>query len=109
MSYRSLLDKTCTIKRASATADGLKGEGVVTWTTLKLRWPCRVQSLASNKVLVNYDKSTTFAERIVYIEYFAGIKEGDRLTVGTLTLEIKMVIDWDEQARYTKLACVEVR
>ena len=108
MSYRSLLNKTVDIKRKTQSADG-QGGYTSTWATVTngQSVKCRFYPLTSKEAMLHYDKASVLANYFVYLEYFAGLREGDRLYLGTRIFEVKLVIDWDESNKYMKIAAME--
>jgi head-tail adaptor len=108
MSFRSLLNQTVTIKRASY-ATGADGRQARTWAVLYRRVKCRFEALHSKETVIAYDKATTFANYFVHLEYLSGIKEGDRLYMDNgRTFDVKLVMNFDEANDIMKLAVMEV-
>ena len=106
MSYRSLLDKTATIKRETQTTD-YQGGFTSAWTTVYRNVPCRFQSLMSRESALAYDKETVFANYYIYFEYL-NIQEGDRIYWDNRIFTVKLIKDVDEQHNMMTIAAVEV-
>jgi len=108
MSFAALLDSTVTIKRPTVTRDDLGGEGSTAYATLYARVPCRFESKTEKLGAIAYDKDAVFPDYFVYLEYRSGIKEGDRIYLGSREFEIKLIENWSEQGKYMMLAVVEL-
>ena len=108
MSFQALLDNTITIKRPSKPINDLGGEGSTTYAVLYTNVPCRFESLTKKLEIIAYNKDADFPDYYVYLEYRSGIKEGDRLYLGSKEFEIKLIEDWSEQGKYLMLAVVEL-
>jgi len=109
MSFRALLDPTCTIKREDiSTVDEIGGYSDTTYTVLYRRVPCRFETLTKKLEIIAYNKEAVFPDYYVYMEYWSGIKEGDILEKDGRTFEIKLVENWSEAGKYMKLAVVEL-
>lgn len=106
MSYRSLLDKTATVKRETLTTD-YQGGSTRTWTTVYRRVPCRFQSLMSRESTLAYDKETVFANYYIYLEAL-DIQEGDRIYLDSRAFAVKLIKDWDEKRNMMTVAAVEI-
>jgi head-tail adaptor len=106
MSYRSLLDKTATIKRETLTSDS-QGGFTRTWAVVYRHAPCRFQSLMSRESAMAYDKATTFANYYIYFE-FMDLQEGDRIYLESRAFAVKLIKDWDEKKNMMTIAAVEV-
>mgnify|MGYP002737739601 CR=1 FL=1 len=106
MSYRSLLDKTASVKREVLTSDS-QGGSVRTWTVVYRRVPCRFQSLMSRESAMAYDKETVFANYYIYLEAL-NIQEGDRIVLDSREFTVKLIKDWDEKRNMMTVAAVEV-
>lgn len=106
MSYRSLLDKTATIKRETLTTDS-QGGYTRSWATIYRRVPCRFQSLLDRDSTLAYDKETTFAQYYIYFEYI-DIQEGDSIYLDSRQFLVKLIKDFDEKHNMMTVAAVEV-
>lgn len=107
MSFRGLLNTTVNIKRKTLTADG-QGGHTSAWATIYRRVPCRFNALGSPETTLTYDKQAVFANYYVYLEHLTGIKEEDRLVLGSREFEVKLIQDWDEANNYMKLSVLEI-
>ena len=108
MSFEALLDSFVTIKHPTVTRDNLGGEGSTTWAILYTRVPCRFESKTEKLGAIAYDKDAVFPDYFVYLEWRSGIKEGDRIYLGSREFEIKLIENWSEQEKYMMLAVVEL-
>ena len=108
MSFPALLDSTITIKHPTKALNDLGGEGSTTYAVLYTNVPCRFDSQTKKLEIIAYNKDAVFPDYFVYLEYRSGIKEGDRLYLGSKEFEIKLIEDWSEQGEYLMLAVVEL-
>ena len=110
MSFRGLLDSKCTIKQETlGAADGMGGYGVSTWSTLYKRVPCRYETLPGEQEVFAYGKKVTYPREFIYLEYRTGIKEGQRIFLGSREFEIKLVESWSEKKKYLQLSVTEIK
>ena len=105
MSVAALLNKTVDIKRQTLAADN-QGGYTSTWATIYRRIPCRFNALATNELAFTYDKQVVTANYAVYLEPL-DVREGDRLYLGSRIFDVKLIMNWDEANKYTKLAVLE--
>ena len=108
MSFQALLDNTITIKRPTKVINDLGGEGSTTYAVLYTNVPCRFDSQTKKLEIIAYNKDAVFPDYFVYLEYRSGIREGDRLYLGSREFEIKLIEDWSERGKYLMLAVVEL-
>lgn len=71
---------------------------------------CRFNALTTKEVAIFSDKQDVKANYYVYMEYMSGIKETDRLVKidDGREFDVKLILDWDEDRNYMKLAVLEV-
>jgi len=108
MSFSGLLDSTISIKRPSKVVDDIGGEGSTTYAVLYTNVPCRFETLTRKLEVIAYNKDAVYPDYYVYLEHRSGIKEGDRIYLGSREFEIKLIEDWSEQGKYLMLAVVEL-
>ena len=108
MSFSGLLDSTITIKRPSKVIDDIGGESSTTNAILYTNVACRFETLTRKLEVIAYNKDAVYPDYYVYMEWRSGIKEGDRLYLGSREFEIKLIEDWSEQGKYLMLAVVEL-
>ena len=108
MSFPSLLDSKCDIKRESLTSDG-QGGYTEAYITLYKRVPCRFENVGRGRdeAIIAHDKVEVYPDFYIYIEYRSGIHEGYHITHGGKTYEIKLVEDWSKQNQKMRLTVVE--
>ena len=110
MSFPSLLDSQCSIRRETAGGpDGQGGLLAATWAILYNRVPCRFETLWREEEILAYDKKTVYPRYYLYLVYRSGIKEGDRVYLNGRQFEIKLVENWSEQERYLQLEMTELK
>ena len=108
MSFAALLDSKITIKRPTRVVDDIGGEGSTTYATLYSNVPCRFETLAKKLEIIAYDKTAVYPDYYIYLEYRSGIRETDRIFLGSREFEIKLIEDWSEQGKYLMLAVTEI-
>ena len=109
MSFAGQLDKTVNIKSYSEGAsDGMGGYLPGSWASIYKKIKANLVLIQKGEQILAYDKANVFAEVFWYLEYLSGIKEGQRVHWESRVYEIKLVLPWQEKARFMKLACVEV-
>ena len=71
---------------------------------------CRFNTLQTKESIIAYDKASTLADSLVFLEYLSGLKEGQRLKKldDDREFTIKLIMDWDEDQNYMKLAVQEI-
>jgi len=109
MSFASLLDSTCLIKKESLTHVG-GGNYTSTYITLHKRVPCRFENVSRDQdhAIITKDKVEVYPDFYIYLEYRTGIYEGCHIIHGGKTYEIKLVEDWSKQKKKMRLSVVEL-
>ena len=109
MSFQSLLDSTCTIKRLDeSTKDAIGGYTDTSYAVLYRRVKCRFENFPKRQEIMAYAGVNTFPEFYVYISSLSGIKEGDFIYKGNRQFEITLIEDWSMQGRYMRLSVTEL-
>lgn len=112
MSFYSLLDNKCDIKRpTNATGDGMGGhsDASTSYTALYLNVPCRFETTSKKQEILAYGgKASAYPDYYLYLEYHSGIREGDHIIFGGKTFEIKLVENWSERGKYMQLSLVDL-
>ena len=108
MSFRTLLDNTCTIRSKTLTSDG-QGGFTETYTTLYTNIPCRFESKPRKlEILAMGGAKMVYPDFTIYIEARSNIRERDYVIFKGRTFEIKLVEDWSERGKYMSLHVVEI-
>ena len=109
MSFPSLLDSKCTIKRESLTSDG-QGGYTETYITLHKRVPCCFENVSRDRdsAIVAHDKVEVYPDFYIYMEYRSGIYEGCHVIHGGKKYDIKLIEDWSKQNQKMRLTVVEL-
>ena len=109
MSFTGHLDKTITISREVAGAsDGMGGTAASTWAVIYVRVPAAIVIIDKREQIIQYDKKSVFADFYWYLEPLSAVREGNRISWDGRTFEVKLKMAWQENARFMKLACVEI-
>jgi len=109
MSFESLFDSTCSIKRHLLTKD-TQGGYTSAYKLLYRRVPCRFEtsSKKGGQEIQAYDKSTVFPDGYIYLQWRSGINEGDHVFLNGRKFEIKLIENWSEQNRCMTFSVVEL-
>jgi len=107
MSFASLLDNSCDIKRVSTTPDGQGG-----WTSSEVivysSIPCRFESKPRKLEILAYGgMKEVYPDYIIYIASRSGVVEGQLVIFKERKFEIKLIEDWSERGKYMSLHVVE--
>lgn len=115
MSYRSMLTTGkqrptyVSVKEEVQTEDD-QGGYVTTWKTIHRRKQARFNAMSEKDLAFIADKLESPAEFKVYMEYASGLKENNRLVKqgDGREFEVVLIMDWDEDKRFMRLAVHEV-
>ena len=108
MSFFALLDSQVDIKRLSYITDPLGGQSTPVYSILHANVRCRFESLPKKLEIQAYDQSAIFPDYKVYLNAVSGIKEGDRIFLGSKEFEIKLIENWSERGKYMTLHVSEL-
>jgi len=110
MSFQSLLDNKCDVKRPVVeTTDPLGGYSDTSYDVLYLNVPCRFETTSRKLEILAYGgKSDIYPDYLLYLEYRSGIKESDHVFLDSRVFEVKLVEDWSERGKYMRLSLVEL-
>jgi SPP1 family predicted phage head-tail adaptor len=109
VSFAGQLDKTVSIEDyVTGASDGMGGYAAGSWVPIYKKVKAAIVIISRENQILAYDKENVFADVYWYLEYLSGVRESQRIHWGSKIYDIKLVLPWEEKARFMKLACVEV-
>lgn len=110
MSFEGLLDSFCDVKEETlGDPDGAGGYELSTWSIIYRRVPCCWETLTRKLEILAYDKTASYPDFYVYMEFHSGINERCRLVRNGKEFAIKLIEDTKFMGELMKLAVAELK